>query len=155
MQPRIATPADCAGIASLVREYWAFEDIAGFEAAGVALLLKGFLAKPECGVCFVAGSQAAPQGYLLAVYLFSLEHGGTMAEIDELFVLPAARSSGLGAQLLQSATSHMAERGIVRIQLQLGRANERARLFYARHGFVPRTGYELMDKPVWPASRGV
>ena len=155
MQPRLATPADCAGITALVNEYWAFEGIAGFEAVPVTLLLKAFLEQPERGLCVVAESEGALQGYLLAVYMFSLEHLGMMAEIDELFVLPAARSSGLGARLLQSATSHMAERGIVRVQLQLGRANERARHFYARHGFAPRPGYELMDKPVWPASRGV
>jgi hypothetical protein len=32
--------------------------------------------------------------------------------------------------------------------LQLGVDNERARLFYERHGFHPRAGYELLDKPL-------
>ena len=38
-------------------------------------------------------------GYLLAVYVFSLEHLGLTAEIDEFFVLPSARGKGLGDEL--------------------------------------------------------
>ncbi len=101
---------------------------------------------PERGACWVAEHGAAPAGYLLAVYLFSLEHGGMMAEIDELFVRPNVRGAGFGTALLAESEREMTKAGIVRVQLQLGVTNDRARGFYERHGFRSRSGYELLDK---------
>jgi GNAT superfamily N-acetyltransferase len=39
------------------------------------------------------------------VYVFSLEHLGLMAEIDEFFVLSSQRGRGIGAELLKAAES--------------------------------------------------
>jgi len=74
-------------------------------------------------------------GYLLAVYLFSLEHGGMMAEIDEFFVLSEKRSSRVGTALLGAATRAMTQEGITHMQLQLGSQNLNGKRFYERHGF--------------------
>ena len=52
--------------------------------------------------------------------VFSLEHGGLMAEIDEFFVLPGARGQGAGGQLLEAAELALRQRGCLRVQLQLG-----------------------------------
>jgi hypothetical protein len=37
---------------------------------------------------------------------------------------------------------------MVRLQLQLGVNNARAKSFYTQHGFQTRGGYQLMDKPL-------
>jgi GNAT superfamily N-acetyltransferase len=103
---------------------------------------------PERGLIWVAEADRGLCGYLLAVLVFSLEHGGTMAEIDEVFVAESARSSGLGSLLLAGAEQALAERGVVRLQLQLGVLNRRGRAFYERQGFRDRSGYELLDKPL-------
>ena len=144
---RLATLADIAGVASLVEQYWVFEDIAGFDRPRIETLLQGLLLEPTRGACWVAEAQENLCGYLLAVFVFSLEHGGLMAEIDEFFVASEMRSSGLGALLLGHAERDFARRGLVRAQLQLGSDNHRGRLFYERHGFLERSGYELLDKP--------
>jgi ribosomal protein S18 acetylase RimI-like enzyme len=94
----------------------------------------------------LAEAQGQVCGYLLAVFVFSLEHGGLMAEIDELFVSDELRSVGAGSLLLARADRDLAERGLTRLQLQLGVHNHRARHFYERHGFARRAGYELLDK---------
>jgi ribosomal protein S18 acetylase RimI-like enzyme len=78
--------------------------------------------------------------------MFSLEHGGFMAEIDELYVTAQLRSAGVGSRLLAAAQRDMAARGLVQIQLQLGIHNQRGREFYDRHGFRPRAGYAILDK---------
>ena len=96
----------------------------------------------------MAESDGELSGYLLVVFMFSLEHGGLMAEIDEVFVSPEMRSAGVGALLVAAAERDLARRGLVRLQLQLGVDNDRARLFYERHGFRSRAGYELLDKPL-------
>jgi ribosomal protein S18 acetylase RimI-like enzyme len=89
-------------------------------------------------------------GYLLAVFVFSPEHGGMMAEIDEVFVSRDMRSKGAGSLLMARAERELAARGLLRLQLELAVGNERARLFYTRHNFRRRAGYELIDKPLTP-----
>jgi GNAT superfamily N-acetyltransferase len=63
------------------------------------------------------------------VYVFSLEHLGLTAEIDEFFVLPSVRSHGLGDGLLHRAEAEFVRRGCTNVALQLGRGNDRARVF--------------------------
>jgi GNAT superfamily N-acetyltransferase len=145
---RAATAADVPRLAPLVRQYWEFESIGGFEQRRIETLLRELLAAPQRGACWIAESGGDFVGYLLAAYIFSLEHGGMMAEIDELFVTPAGRSVGVGSRLLESAARDLEARGLVRLQLQLAVGNHHARAFYARRGFSARTGYELLDKPV-------
>jgi ribosomal protein S18 acetylase RimI-like enzyme len=145
---RAAAMADIAGVASLVERYWEFESIVGFDRPRIETLLGRLLSEPQRGACWVAESGGQLCGYLLAVFMFSLEHGGLMAEIDELFVSHDMRSAGAGSRLVEQAERSLAERGLVRLQLQLGVDNERARQFYERHGFRRRAGYELLDKPL-------
>lgn len=143
---RAATPADAPRIAALVEQYWRFEGIDGFERERVEALLHRALADERLARGWVAELEAELCGYVLAVLVFSLEHGGLMAEIDEFFVLPRARSVGLGSALLDAAERALREAGCVRIQLQLGTENAAGRAFYRRHGYGERSGYELLDK---------
>jgi ribosomal protein S18 acetylase RimI-like enzyme len=145
---RLATTADIAVLASLVQDYWVFESIAGFDRLRVESLLRDLIADPQRGACWLAEADGRLCGYLLAVIMFSLEHGGLMAEIDEVFVSREARSAGIGSHLVSHAERDLAGRGMVRLQLQLGVDNSRARLFYERRGFRRRAGYELLDKPL-------
>jgi GNAT superfamily N-acetyltransferase len=148
MPIRRATPADVAGVTSLVERYWEFESIEGFDALRIASLLRGLLAQPERGACWIAESEGKLRGYLLASFMFSLEHGGLMAEIDEVFVTQDMRSAGLGSLLVAQAERELTQQGLLRLQLQLGVGNRRARDFYERRGFLRRAGYELLDKPL-------
>jgi ribosomal protein S18 acetylase RimI-like enzyme len=146
MRIRLATVGDVAQLAALVERYWEFESIGGFDRPGIETLLGELLAEPQRGACWVAEIDGRLCGYLLAVFMFSLEHGGLMAEIDEIFVSPQMRYAGVGASMVATAERALAARGLVRLQLQLGVDNHGARRFYERHGFRRRAGYELLDK---------
>lgn len=146
MNVRSASLGDIPQLLALVRRYWEFERIAGFEALRIEMLLQRLLSEPRLGAAWIAEDSGRLVGYLVAVTVLSLEHGGVMAEIDELFVLPQARSRGVGAQLLASAEATLAARGCVRLQLQLGADNSAARAFYVHRGYAPRAGYGLLDK---------
>ena len=148
MLTRAAVAADIAGVASLAEQYWEFESIEGFNRQRIETLLRRLLSEPERGACWVAEADGRLCGYLVAVIMFSLEHGGLMAEIDEVFVSAEKRSMGAGALLLAQAERDLGARGLIRLQLQLGVGNDRARAFYERHGFRRRAGYELLDKPL-------
>jgi GNAT superfamily N-acetyltransferase len=138
--------ADIPAVLPLVGQYWIYEDITHFDAPRVARQLARLCDEPALGGGWLALSRGEIVGYLLAVYVFSLEHLGLTAEIDEFFVLPSARGKGLGALLLKAAEDEFTRRGCTNVALQLGRGNDRARVFYRAHGYRERSGYELLDK---------
>lgn len=143
---RAAAIADIPALLPLVEEYWRFEDITGFDPARVGRELGRALSSAQLASAWVALSRGEAAGYLLAVFVFSLEHLGLTAEIDEFFVLPSARGKGLGDGLLRLAEAEFVHRGCTNVSLQLGRGNDGARGFYRRHGYTERAGFELLDK---------
>jgi GNAT superfamily N-acetyltransferase len=145
---RPAAIGDIDALLPLVEQYWLFEDIAGFETAQVRRELSRALGDSGLASGWVANLDGQAVAYLLAVYVFSLEHLGLTAEIDEFFVLPSARDRGIGEALLGLAEAEFVRRGCTHVSLQLGRGNEQARAFYRTRGYAERAGYELLDKPL-------
>lgn len=144
---RHATPGDVPLLLPLVEQYWAFEHLDGFDAQHLAGALAHLLGDARLGAGWIAlADDGTAAGYLLAVYVFSLEHGGLTAEIDEFFVVPGGRNRGLGACLLATAETEFARAGCTNVSLQLAKANVAARAFYHRHGYAARAGFELLEK---------
>lgn len=143
---RHAQPTDLAQLLVLVRRYWDVEQIPGFDALRLEMLLQRLLREPALGEVWVASDGASLAGYLVAMRVFSLEHQGLMAEVDEFFVEPGRRSRGIGAALLEAAEHSLAAAGCVRLQLQLATGNAAGERFYRSRGYRPRAGYQLYDK---------
>ena len=85
-------------------------------------------------------------GYLVLVLLISLEYGGMVAEIDELYVDVSARGRGVGGALLKSAGKRLWQKGIAQMSLRVGKSNPSAVRFYQKLGFRKRTEYLVMDR---------
>ncbi|MEQ8857387.1 MAG: GNAT family N-acetyltransferase [Pseudomonadales bacterium] len=145
-QVRMALVDDVPSLVQLVREYWQFEGIPAFDGDRTSVQLKRLLSERDLGAAWIALDEDQPVGYLLAVYVFSLEHFGLTAEIDEFFVLRAYRGSRVGSELLAVAESEFVRAGCTNVSLQLARGNVDARGFYHRYGYRERAGYELLDK---------
>ena len=143
---RPITSKDIPALLPLIEQYWIFEDVSGFNSASVTKELQRFCADPALGSGWIAAVGGQAVGYLLAVYVFSLEHLGLTAEIDEFFVSPSARGKGLGDELLELAEAEFIRRGCTNVALQLGKENDGARVFYRAHGYEERAGFELLDK---------
>lgn len=143
---RPAAAGDIPDLLALVEQYWAFEDIAGFDPARVSTALRRMFENPRLGAGWIVHVNGKPVGYLLAVYVFSLEHLGLTAEIDEFFLLPSCRGKGAGSLLLQVAEAEFTRTKCTNVSLQLGRGNAEARAFYRERGYSERPGYELLDK---------
>ena len=130
----------------LVAQYWEFEGIPDFEPDAVRAQLERLLSSPSLGAVWVAIEAHRSVGYLSLVYVFSLEHRGITAEIDEFFVVPEHRGSGLGSQLLAEAEAESVRHGCTNISLQIGCSNRRANEFYRRHGYSERSAFQLLEK---------
>jgi len=143
---RRASADDVSALLPLVSQYWQFESIAGFAPDVVAAQLHRLLTEPRLGSGWLATADGAAIGYLLAVYVFSLEHLGITAEIDEFFVVPARRGSGAGRELLQAAETEFARTGCGNVSLQLAHDNQDAREFYLRRGYSARSRFGLLEK---------
>jgi GNAT superfamily N-acetyltransferase len=143
---RNANGGDISGIAAMVQRYWAFEGISGFDHTNVARQLERVASGRDLGSVIVASDGEKLIGYLIAVYVFSLEHLGLTAEIDEFYVEPEYRSRGIGSSLLNAAEHAAGDAGCTNLSLQLSDDNHRAREMYLRHVFSPRSGYSLLEK---------
>lgn len=130
----------------LVAAYWDFEEIPGFAPQPVAAQLTRLFSEPNLGGGWIAWADGEAAAYLLAVYVFSLEHLGLTAEIDEFYVRPPHRGRNVGQALLAAAEAEFIRVGCTNVSLQLARDNEAARAFYHRQGYTERADYELLDK---------
>jgi ribosomal protein S18 acetylase RimI-like enzyme len=150
---RSCTQNDVEAVVHLVERYWAFEGLAGFRAEVVRSLLSRLLRQPQLGVVLVASRNEEAVGYLLLVYVFSLEHSGLTAEIDELFVDERARSLGVGSLLLSEAERKASRSGCTNISLQISVTNDQAAAMYGRIGYRQR-GYRLLEKDLPAPTQG-
>lgn len=89
---------------------------------------------------------SAPEGLVGVAYVSfaqPLEHAGTVAWLEELYVVPGRRSEGLGGRLLSAVIEDAERRGCVGVELETKRGHERAGHLYVRQGFrdLGRTHY--------------
>jgi GNAT superfamily N-acetyltransferase len=146
LQIRQATIDDVPVLLPLVEGYWAFEGISGFDPTRISEQLSRLFSEPQLGLGWLALVDGQPVGYLVAAYVFSLEHFGLTAEIDEFMVLDQHRGHGVGSALLGIAEATFTRAGCTKVSLELSRRNDAARAFYHRQGYLERSRYELLDK---------
>ncbi|WP_428029107.1 N-acetyltransferase family protein [Ancylobacter sp.] len=79
----------------------------------------------------------SPVGLCLYTYAFSGWRGRPGVFVEDLYVAPAERGSGLGRALLAAVFAREAPRGCCFLKLQVDKANAGAHAFYDRLGFTP------------------
>jgi GNAT superfamily N-acetyltransferase len=151
MDIRVADRDDIPQLLPLIRQYWEHEHIEGFDPVDIEALI-GRLIEHHLGTVFLAESEGRKVAYLVVVFMLSLEHRGMMGEIDELFVLAAERSRGIGSRLLTVAEDALAASGCVRLQLQISQGNAAAHALYQRRGYVGLARREVLEKSLIPGS---
>ena len=70
-----------------------------------------------------------------ASFVQSMRTAGRYAVLQEMYVEPWARSSGVGRAVLEFALQHSVQRGCRIVELGAPRVGERAIAFYERNGF--------------------
>lgn len=107
----------------------------------IRALLKG----NPLGAIYLMEEEGLALGYFALCFTMSLEFGGLVVILDDLYVAPEARGRGIGAQVLAKVEAVAAEKAAVQIFLEVEKANERAFEFYRRHGWRRRDRH-MMEK---------
>jgi GNAT superfamily N-acetyltransferase len=104
------------------------------------------LGDPRRGAILVA-CDPEPIGLAVLAFTWTLEHGGLVAWLDELFVIPARRGDGVGQQLLERALELAREAACRAVELEVDIGHARAEHLYGRAGFT-RLSRRRWSKPL-------
>jgi GNAT superfamily N-acetyltransferase len=127
---RSATPADLPLIAQFIRDLAEYEKLAHevrFDEAVLGDRLFG--ARPYAEV-LIGEIDGTPQGFALFFHNFSTFEGKPGVYLEDLFVRPDARGSGLGKMLLAALAQIALERDCARLEWWVLDWNEPAIGFY-------------------------
>jgi len=142
---RPATPADLPLIAQFIRDLADYEKLAHevrFEEETLGAKLFGARPYAEVVIGELAG---VPQGFALFFHNFSTFEGRPGIYLEDLFVRPEARGSGLGKALLIHLAALCTERDCARLEWSVLDWNAPA------IGFYQSLGARMMDE--WTVMR--
>jgi GNAT superfamily N-acetyltransferase len=94
------------------------------------------LREPARGAILLARDEDAAVAIAVLAYSWTLEHGGLIAWLDELYVEPARRGRGIGGALLARALEVAEGAGCRAMELEVDVEHRRAEHLYERAGFA-------------------
>ncbi len=131
---RLATRADVPVIVELIRELAVYEHLEHLATATPARLeVELFGDKPTCD-CIIGEHGGEPVGFALFFHNFSTYLCRKGLYLEDLFVRPTARGTGMGKRLLQGLAQVAVERGCGRFEWSVLDWNVDAQAFYQRMG---------------------
>jgi GNAT superfamily N-acetyltransferase len=121
----------------LMRAYCDFYEVAPTDESLLALSA-AMLADPEHeGVQLIArDSGGRAVGFASVFWSWDTTEGARIGIMNDLFVDPSARGSGLADHLIESCLGHVRQRGAVRLDWLTALTNTRAQAVYDRVGGV-------------------
>lgn len=137
---QVVREEDLEDLLPLLRGYCAFyEQTAGITPpadAALVALCRALIADPEHeGVQLLArGADGAALGFVTVYWSWSSLSAARIAVMNDLYVDPAARGTGLADRLIAAAATAGRARGCVRLGWQTALDNERAQAVYDRVG---------------------
>jgi GNAT superfamily N-acetyltransferase len=133
---RPARPQDVPAIHRLIRELADYEKSAGQVTGTEEGLRRSLFAEQPAVFAHVAEQDGAVAGYALWFLNYSTWLGQHGIYLEDLYVTPAVRGSGLGRALLAELARICVQRGYTRLEWLVLDWNEPARGFYRSLGAV-------------------
>jgi GNAT superfamily N-acetyltransferase len=133
--PRIttATRADLADCVALLSAQF---DEHRIDVADLNRAALGLIDEPSRGAIFLASTRDTRVGIAALSHTWALGHGGTIAWLDELYVIPSMRQNGIGTALLSHALLQARATGCLAVDLEVDSDHARVEGLYERHGFT-------------------
>jgi GNAT superfamily N-acetyltransferase len=132
---RPATPADLDPVTELLAAQLHEHDIP-IDRADLEFAADGILRVPERGFVLLALRDGAAVGVACVSFSWTVERGGTVAWLDELYVVPSMREHGIGNELLARVITTARAEGCRAVELEVETSHARAEHLYRRHGFT-------------------
>jgi GNAT superfamily N-acetyltransferase len=101
--------------------------------------VRGLVEVSGRGALLLAREEREAIGVAALSYTWALEHGGQVAWLDELYVIPRRRGHGVGTLLLLEAVEVARADGCIAVDLEVEASHDRAQALYLRHGFEALT----------------
>jgi GNAT superfamily N-acetyltransferase len=134
---RPATPADLPLIEQFIRDLAEYERLSDEVRLDPLLLGCHLFGDHPMAEVLIGEIDGAPQGFALFFHNFSTFEGKPGIYLEDLFVRPEARGSGLGKALLQRLAQLAMERGCARLEWAVLDWNEPSIGFYKSLGARP------------------
>jgi GNAT superfamily N-acetyltransferase len=128
-----AVPDDAGRLITLIA---AFHGESGREiGTRQAEAIRALLADPRLGRAWLCAIGDQDGAYGLAYFRHSLDHGGAVAILDDLYVRPEFRHRGLGRAMLMGIEADLTAAGLMAIMLRFDPEDTSAGAFYAKAGY--------------------
>jgi diamine N-acetyltransferase len=140
---RTAEQADADYILAYMKMFYA-EDGYNYHHEQAEYNLRNFIDSPDWGRAFVLKTdEGGIAGYMVIVFICSMEHQGRDAYIDELYISEEFRGRGYGSEGLNLAEKFCVEAGIKALHLEVERYKDKAIRLYKSRGFFDRDRFLL------------
>ena len=138
MSVRPATEVDLPAILPLYRAYCEFYE-SDPPDEGLERMCLALIAEPEVEGVLLAGCDEGGNvvGFAALAWKWSSLRGAKIGYLEDLFVAPEARGSGLAEELIAACAERARERGATAIEWLTAPDNHRAQAVYDRVGGKP------------------
>ena len=129
--------ADLDDVVPLMRGYCDFYEVSPSDGALRALALTLIERPDTSGVQLIArGDGGEPVGFATIFWSYSTLSASAIGVMNDLYVAPDARGSGLGAELIRACEAECASRGVEILEWETAPSNARAQSVYDRFDAV-------------------
>lgn len=134
IEVRAAEARDLVTVLALLQRQLAEHEIT-LAPSALEHAVRALLEDPALGRVLIALLSGEIAGVAVLSFLWTLEHGGAAAWLDELYVDAARRGHGVGERLVEEAMRVAAARGCVALDLEVEAGHDAAERLYERLGF--------------------
>ena len=146
-----ATERDVPLILQFIRELAEYERAPDAAVATVEILTEALFGERPAAEVLIAWLDDEPAGFALFFHNFSTWLGRRGIYLEDIFVRPGSRRSGIGEALLREIAAIALERGCGRVEWSVLNWNELAISFYRKIGAVALddwTTFRLIGEPL-------
>lgn len=145
VQVRTAGPVDAPQVGQLLFDFNTEFESPTSSAAEYAERFARLLGRDDVLVLLAGADQ--PTGFAFLTLRPTVYFDGWLAQLEELYVVPALRDQGIGTALLTDAVARVRESGAQEMHINVDEVDTDTRRFYERHHFVniePGTDYRML-----------
>ncbi|NJM27208.1 MAG: GNAT family N-acetyltransferase [Pseudanabaena sp. RU_4_16] len=140
---RQAHPNDIATLVDLMNEFYAESDYE-LDRPLAEKAFADILADTRLGYVWIVDKNGKDVGYVVVTLRYGMEYGGSIACIDDLFVIPQSRNRGLSTAALLQVRDFCKSIGVRAITVEVGHSNGPAQTVYRRIGLAEVPGRQLL-----------